>query len=179
MSKPFKVGRVFGLEISAYPSAPAGFLLLWAVLAVLGGWLLRWSAATAIGAGFAAATVHFLSELPHQFGHALAARRTGYPMLGVRYWWVFGASRYPHDEPELPAALHIRRALGGAPASLAVAVVAAAVAWALWPTTSVFFWIAAFMTADNLLVYTLGAFLPLGFTDGSTLLHYWKTRKNE
>ena len=42
-----------------------------------------------------------------------------------------------------------------------------------------FFWIAAFMTADNLLVYTLGAFLPLGFTDGGALLHYWKTRKNE
>ncbi|MBK7920605.1 MAG: hypothetical protein IPJ94_31005 [Chloroflexi bacterium] len=25
---------------------------------------------------------------------------------------------------------------------------------------------------DNLLVLTLGAFLPLGFTDGSTLLRY-------
>jgi hypothetical protein len=33
-----------------------------------------------------------------------------------------------------------------------------------------------FFFLDNLLVFTLGAFLPLGFTDGSTLLRYWPQR---
>jgi hypothetical protein len=30
-----------------------------------------------------------------------------------------------------------------------------------------------FTFIDNLLVFTAGALLPLGFTDGSTLLHWW------
>jgi len=30
---------------------------------------------------------------------------------------------------------------------------------------------------DNLLVFTIGAFLPLGFTDGDTLLRYMNTNK--
>jgi hypothetical protein len=38
------------------------------------------------------------------------------------------------------------------------------------------FYVAAFFALDNLLVFTLGAFLPLGFTDGSTLL-YWLPRR--
>ena len=33
----------------------------------------------------------------------------------------------------------------------------------------------SFLAADSLLIYTLGALLPLGFTDGSTLLR-WKRR---
>ena len=30
--------------------------------------------------------------------------------------------------------------------------------------------------AENLLVFGGGAFLPLGFNDGSTLLHWWPKR---
>ncbi len=26
---------------------------------------------------------------------------------------------------------------------------------------------------DNLFIFTIGSLLPLGFTDGSTLLHWW------
>ena len=33
-------------------------------------------------------------------------------------------------------------------------------------------WLAAFVVADNLLVFTLGALMPLGFSDGSTLLRW-------
>ena len=39
----------------------------------------------------------------HQFGHAWAARRVGYPMTGLRYRGVLAASLYPRNEPELPA----------------------------------------------------------------------------
>jgi hypothetical protein len=37
----------------------------------------------------------------------------------------------------------------------------------------VYWWVALFFFLDNLLVLTLGAFVPLGFTDGSTLLRWW------
>jgi hypothetical protein len=33
-----------------------------------------------------------------------------------------------------------------------------------------------FFGLENLLLYGLGAFLPLGFTDGSTLLEWWPKR---
>jgi hypothetical protein len=36
--------------------------------------------------------------------------------------------------------------------------------------------LATFFFLDNLLVLTLGSFLPLGFTDGSTLLEWWGKR---
>jgi hypothetical protein len=41
---------------------------------------------------------------------------------------------------------------------------------------SVAYWIVFFSFLENLFVFTLGAFLPLGFTDGSTLLRYWGKR---
>jgi hypothetical protein len=33
-----------------------------------------------------------------------------------------------------------------------------------------------FFFLDNLLVFTIGSLLPLGFTDGSTLLAWWPRR---
>jgi hypothetical protein len=37
-------------------------------------------------------------------------------------------------------------------------------------------YLALFALADNLLVFTIGALLPLGFTDGSTILHWLRQR---
>ncbi|MBW7885798.1 MAG: hypothetical protein H3C34_24840, partial [Caldilineaceae bacterium] len=34
-------------------------------------------------------------------------------------------------------------------------------------------WLLVFLAVDNLVVLGLGAFLPLGFTDGSTILNWW------
>jgi hypothetical protein len=41
--------------------------------------------------------------------------------------------------------------------------------WA-YPAGGLLFYVLAFFFLDNFFVLTLGAFLPLGFTDGSTLL---------
>jgi hypothetical protein len=40
----------------------------------------------------------------------------------------------------------------------------------------VVWYVFVFFALDNLLFFTLGAFLPLGFTDGSTLLYWWPKR---
>jgi hypothetical protein len=94
-------------------------------------------------------------------------------MSGIMYNWVLGGTLYPRDEPELPAAVHIRRALGGPIGSLLLALVMGLIAWGLRPLGGLLYGLTLFAFWDNLLFFTLGALLPLGFTDGSTLMKYW------
>ncbi len=176
--KIINLGRYLSLEITARPSAFVSLALLWAVLGTIDIGLLDLPIGAALAGGFVAALLHYLSEFAHQGGHAFAARKTGHPMLGLRYWWVLGTSIYPPDEGELPDSVHLRRALGGAPFSLVVTILAL-IAVTRLPPASTSYWVAVFMFIDNLLVFTLGAFLPLGFTDGSTLLRIWRKRRSE
>ena len=97
-------------------------------------------------------------------------------MTGVQFWWVLSSSLYPPDEPELPPATHISRALGGPTASFLLTLIAGGITLALAATGGVLWYVALFFFLDNLLVLFLGAFLPLGFTDGSTLLR-WLPRR--
>jgi hypothetical protein len=176
MSTTYPLGTLTGLRLSARPTAFIGALLIWAILSGVGIGLLKLSPAVAILGALAAALLHYLSETAHQLGHAWAARRTGHPMVGIQFWWVLSSSLYPADEPALPAAVHIRRALGGPIASLVVTLIAGGIALALVPLGGVIWYVALFLCLDNLLVFTLGALLPLGFTDGSTLLHWRQQR---
>jgi hypothetical protein len=72
--------------------------------------------------------------------------------------------------------VHIRRALGGPIASLILSFFA----WALMVATRIdggpLWWVAVFFLAENAIVFTLQAFVPLGFNDGSTLW-YWLRRR--
>ena len=174
----YRLGRLAGLELSTQGKALWGSLALFALLTAAGLAALSWPPVTALLAALLGVALHWLSELWHQLGHAWAARRTGYPMQGVRFGFlgVLSSSLYPAGEPELPASVHIRRALGGPLASTALAIAAALLALALRGTGGLPFWLAAFMAAENLLVFGLGALLPLGFNDGSTLLHWWGRR---
>jgi hypothetical protein len=174
MAKEYPLGHLAGLRLSANPSALAAALVLWLILAFIAVAILHLPPIEAVVGGFLAVILHFVSEFLHHLGHAWAARRTGYPMTGVRFWFLFAMSLYPPDEGELPASVHIRRALGGAPASLLVTLLTGVIVLALRPLEgSLLWWLAIFLFLDNLLVFTLGAFLPLSFTDGSTLLKWW------
>ncbi len=174
----FKLGRVAGMTLSATPLAIAGSALLCAVLSGVGVGVLRLPAGEAVGGSLAAVILHWVSVIAHQLSHAWAARRTGYAMTGIRLGMsgVLSTSVYPPDEPPLPAATHIRRALGGPAGSLLVTVVAGVIALLLRPLGGALWWVGVFFFLDNLIVITLGAFLPLGFTDGSTLLRWWGKR---
>ncbi len=97
-------------------------------------------------------------------------------MNGIRFWGALSTSLYPASEGSLPAAIHIRRALGGPTASAILTIVAGILVLALRPSHHTLGWIAVFLFFDNLLVLTLGALAPLGFTDGSTLLE-WSGKK--
>lgn len=176
MNKTIRFGTLFGLKIMARPTAVYGFLFLWLIFSLVGRLWLDLGVGTAVLTAILATLLHFLGEFWHQLGHAWAARRTGWPMSGVMFLWVLAASLYPQDEPELPARTHIRRALGGPTASLLMAVLMGLVVWGLRPYDAPIDYLALFFFLDNLLVFTLGAFLPLGFTDGDTLRHYWPLR---
>ena len=174
----YKLGRVAGLDLSAVPLAIVGSILLLVLLSGIAIAVLHMPVGEAIAGSLIAVVLHWVSDIAHHLGHAWAARRTGYPMTGILLgtWGLLGTSLYPPDEPALPAAIHIRRAWGGPTGSLLFSLVAAVAALILRNVSSVLWWVGVFFFLDNLTVFALGAFLPLGFTDGSTLLH-WRGKR--
>ncbi len=181
--KRIELGHIAGLRLTAHPSAWLTLLVIWAVLAVIGVSVLNLPVGAAVVGGLVAAVLHYASEMVHQLGHSIAARQTGYPMSGVAFWGPLGLSVYPKDEPALPGRVHIKRALGGPLLSLVLTIIGlllylyASGTFTLGDAephlAPVIIWVSLFFFLDNLLVFTLGAFLPLGFTDGSTILHWW------
>lgn len=173
MQKSLPLGKFAGLEISADPFAILTSLGLWAAWSAVVILLFGIESGPAIAGGLLATALHWFGEMFHQYGHARAARRTGYPMRGVHLWSLLATSVYPPDEGDLPPETHIRRALGGPLYSLGMALIAAVMALLLWPTGGVLRLLGMFFFLENLLVFGLGAFIPLGFTDGSTILRWW------
>ena len=170
-------GRLFGLQVNGTPLALVGTLLLWFLLGTAARGALALPLVQAVLAGFIGAALWWLIELVHQLGHAVAARSTGHPMAGIEFgqFALFARSIYPADEPDLPARVHIRRALGGPAASLALGAAAGLTALVV-PAHGLAWWAALYIAAVSTLVMGLGALLPLGFTDGSTLLAWWGRR---
>ena len=84
---------------------------------------------------------------------------------------MLSSSIYPADEPDIPTEIHIRRALGGPIRSFILSVVFGIITLLL-PQGTYQWWAALFFAADNFLVFTVGSLLPLGFTDGTTLLRW-------
>lgn len=171
-AQEFRLGRIGGLEVIATPLAAVGTLLLGVIFFGVGRFVFNHGNANAIIGGVALAFLWWVSEIVHQLGHNVGARRVGHPMTGVRlgFLLVLGISIYPADEPQLAPAVHVRRALGGPAASAALSVVIGILAVALGGHS--LGWVLLVWFLDNLLVFTLGAFLPVGFSDGSTLLRY-------
>lgn len=164
-----------GFSLRARHHAIWSSLLLWGLLLALGrGLVLEWRQALLFSLG--AILIHWISEFWHHFGHWLAGKAAGYPMNGLLLVYVLAVGRYPEDEPELPARIHMQRALGGPLASLLLTLAAGIALGRLWPGGGLPAYLSAVALLDNLLVFTLGALLPLGFTDGSTLMYWWPRR---
>lgn len=173
MPAKFELGTYFTLRFTAGRSVIVGLVTVWAITGIWALALLRIPFLEALLGGLICAVGHVLMEVIHQLGHAWAARRTGYPMKGVHLWWLLGRSIYPSNEGDLPGSVHIRRALGGPliSALLSIALAVLALLFRPWDVTPG--WMLAFLFLDNLLIFTVGALLPLGFTDGSTVLKWW------
>jgi hypothetical protein len=164
-----RLGRLGGLSLSADLSAVLVSLLMWVLFSAVVLFALNRSLLVAIVSGLIAVLLHWVAVVWHQLGHARAAHSTGHPMVGINMWGPLSSSLYPDDEGPLPRAIHVRRALGGPIASCVLSIVSA-IPLLFLQTGSMAWWLALFFLADNFLTFTLGSFLPLGFTDGSTLL---------
>ena len=192
MTKPIVAFNFFGLRITANGVALLSFAVLALVAAALAGWLAHLRLGPALLAGVLSSLLFFVFELLHQSGHAVAAFFTGYPMRGVHFFSVLSSSLYPEDEPDLAPRLHLRRALGG----FGVNVVLGLLCWPLAaylfprgteilpPAVAVVGWLAAFSAVTNGLILGLGALVPIklpggGWTDGGTILHYWRELRAE
>lgn len=178
MKKRWQLGTIWGVAIWFKASSLLLSGLLWLLFSVAVRLLFDLSWGTAVEVGFTAVILHWLSDLLHHLGHAWVARRVGYPMQRIISWLILMTSVYPKDEPSLPAAIHIRRALGGPSASLLIAALSGALLLILPANNSPLTLLVAFLFWENLLVFFLGAFVPLGFTDGSTLLYWWPRRND-
>ena len=172
LMKSIPLGRVAGLRLTLVPLAFVGSALLWLVFA-LGGFLtIGLAPGPAIIGGAIAVLLHWVGDLVHHAGHAVAARSTGYPMAGIDVgvpFGIFAASRYPADEGELPAAIHLRRALGGPIASTILAAILGLVAYLGHPAGGLLRALVLFACAENVLIFTFQVALPLGFNDGGTI----------
>ncbi len=173
--REYQLGSLGGIRLSVTSPVAIGSILLLAVLIAVAIGALGLPVGAAIAGSLLAVILHWGSEITHQLGHAWAARRVGHPMIGIRLgtFWLLSTSVYPPDEPPLPGAIHIRRALGGPLASLLLSVIAAIIVGALRPSGDTWWWVGAFFFLENLLIFTLGSLVPLGFNDGSTLLRWW------
>ena len=162
--------KIFGLKFSADRTALPCTIALFVVLTIVAMTLVRLPLPSALIVALIASAMHWFSEIWHNLGHAIVARGIGHPMIGLRFWTIFQVNVYPPDEGELPATIHVQRALGGPIASVILVLVFAALL--LVPAQgSVLWWLVLFGLLENLFVFTLQAFVPLGFNDGTTL---WK-----
>jgi hypothetical protein len=178
--KEYRLGEVARVCWTFTPAAIFGSLGLWLIVVTLMTAVFSISIGPALFGGMIVVLLHWLSEVVHQLGHAWAARRTGYPMTGGRAgkFGVFITSLYPLDEPELPANLHLRRALGGPIFSAWLSSIAFIIALMLIQTASALGqFILWFFFLENLFVMTLQVFIPLGFNDGATVWRWARQRK--
>ena len=145
---------------------------MWGLFAGIAYWLTELSLGNAFIAGFGGVILHWLSEWLHQMGHAAVAFKLGYPMKILLFNWFLAPSLYPRDEPELPAIIHIKRALGGPAVSLILSLLGFLLWFLFVPTNELPAFLLQLFALENLIVFFIGALLPLGFTDGSTLLKW-------
>lgn len=176
--KPIQFGKFFGLQINLLPVLFIGMISIWVILSITGYFGFDIPLGEAILLGFIGMLLHYTSELIHCCGHAIAAKSTGYPMVEIQlgFLGIFARTLYPKDEPELPSSIHIRRALGGPMINLILSIILFVIL-PLWQEN--WYWLGLFIFLDNLIVYTLQVFLPLGFNDASTILRELLKQKNK
>ena len=177
--RPLYLGSPLGLRTTLSGVGIASYLIAVPLLAWGAAKLSSLNVTTALAAGALSSGLMLVSDWLHQLGHARAARRTGYPMIGIHFSSPFAISVYPADEPQIPSELHMRRALGGFWVNLVVGLLLAPAAIYLWPRGGLLAWLAGFTSVFNFFVIGLGALLPIDipgvFTiDGGTLLRYWR-----
>lgn len=175
MKSEYEAGSIAGLRISAQPSFFSARFIFVVTLAILGRSVFKLSRSQALFGALVAVVLDAFAVLIHQLGHAWMAKRTGWPMTGIRFWGLFSTCTYPPDEPELPPEVHIQRAVGGPIVSLLLGLVTSVPLLLLLPKKGLGRLLALFWIANNIIVKSVLAFGPLPWTDGPPMW-YWGRR---
>jgi len=184
MNQRIPLGRWVGLPLTISPLGIVCYLAVIPLSALGSSLLANLDLVSSLWVGCLVAFSMFIFEWLHQWGHAVAARRTGYPMIGIHFFSLFSASQYPPDEPPLPPILHIRRALGGFWINLLIGLLLGAAALNLWSGGGALGWFTAVNAVWNFFILGLGALVPINMpgvliNDGASLLHYWRLLQTE
>lgn len=170
-----------GMRVTADRTVLYGSAVIFLIAAGLAYFLAKLTVLDSIFAGILATLLHWLGEIIHQYGHFLAAKAVGHPMNGLRLWTVLGMSLYPKDEGELPAGIHIRRALGGPAISFVVLLIGIALWYFVGSFSPMLNFLLLWIIGEQILIYAGGALLPINFSwltvDGGTIL-YWLRKKS-
>lgn len=166
MKSEQELGSIAGLRISVQPSFFTARLLFIATLALLGRFIFKLSRPQALYGAIIAVVLDAFAVLIHQLGHAWIAKRTGWPMTGIRFWNLFATCTYPPDEPELPPEVHIQRAAGGPIASLLLGLVTGVPLLWILPREGIGRLFALYWVLNNIVVKSVLAYGPLPWTDG-------------
>jgi len=166
--KSIHLGKIFGMQMNLLPVTFLATFLLWMGLSAA-AYVIGSPLGESILLGLVAAFLHWTSVLLHHLGHFIASRTAGYPMSGLELgmFGILARDLYPANEPELLPAIHIRRALGGPTVSGLLSVIFF-LQLPLWPGN--WYWLGWFILLENLFLFTLQVFIPLGFNDGGTIL---------
>ena len=175
MNSEQEIGSIAGLRISARPSFFTARFIFMVTLAILGRSVFKVSRPWALFGALVTVVLDAFVILVHQLGHAWMAKRTGWPMAGIRFWSIFSTCTYPPDEPELPPEVHLRRAVGGPVASFLLGLVT--IVPALWLVSKKGFarFLALFWMGDTFGARSILALGPISFSDGPTI-RYWARR---
>ena len=177
--RSYTLFTLFGLKTTISFVGIVVYLVSIPVMAWVAARMRSLAPGSALLAGLLSVLVMFASDWLHQWGHARAARRTGYPMIGLHYYSLFSTSQYPPDEPPLLAAIHARRALGGFWVNLLAGLLVAPLAFYLWPRGGVAGWLSGFAFVYNFFGGPIASLIPIDipgvFTnDGGTLWRLWR-----
>lgn len=175
MESEIQLGSIAGLRLSARPSFFTVRFLFLIALALVGRFVFNLSRPKALFGAITAVVLDAFAVLVHQLGHAWIAKRVGWPMIGISFWGLFSTCIYPPDEPELPAKVHIQRAVGGPIASLLLGLTSGAPALWLLPKGGLARLLALFWVVNNCFVKFVLAFGPFSWTDGPPV-RYWAKR---
>lgn len=172
VTRPF-----YRLSVSVVPAAFVGSFVVAAFLLIFALTVAQLPLVEALVGMVIGVALYWGLEVLHDLGHAWAAARTGYPMQGLRFGVPFGLFAqcvYPPDEPPLPGRTHIQRALGGPIVSGIAALILLVLVLLTRESGDLGAWLLRWSLFITLMT-SVGAFLPFGFTDGSTIL-YWLRR---
>ncbi len=122
MTRSFRIGRLFGIELRIDPSWLLVFALVtWSLTSLFGSWHPQWPRPLAFTVAVSAAALFFVSIVLHELAHSGVALAYGIPVRDITLH-LFGGASNIEKEPPTPTAELLMAAVGPI-ASVAIGVV--------------------------------------------------------